>query len=99
MNKQDYDDKIKNISKIFKALSNETRLCIITKLSKCELNVSQMQDCLLMPQSTISQHLSILRMGGIVEGERKGSEVVYKLVDEEVKDIIELFFKKNDIPV
>jgi ArsR family transcriptional regulator len=53
-----------------------------------------MQECLNLPQSTVSQHLAKLKSAGIIEGERKGLEVCYKVVDEEVKKIVEILLKE-----
>lgn len=98
MTKEEYKSKLNITSEILKALSHPTRLCIVCKLMLQNLNVSQMQDCLDIAQSTVSQHLSILKSRGIIEGNRSGSEVIYSLVNEEVKDVIKVFFDENEIP-
>lgn len=98
MDNKEYKKKLKNKSEIFKVLGHPTRLCIVCKLLKTNLNVSQMQDCLLIPQSTVSQHLSILKARGIIEGERNGSEIFYSIVDEDVKKIVQIYFDKSEIP-
>jgi ArsR family transcriptional regulator len=55
-------------------------------------NVSKMQSCIDIPQSTLSQHLAKLRNLGILEGQRNGVEVNYYVVSEDVKKIIEVLF-------
>ncbi|KYH33994.1 HTH-type transcriptional repressor SmtB [Clostridium tepidiprofundi DSM 19306] len=95
---KEYKDKLRNTSEILKAIGHPTRLCIVCKLMQRELNVSEMQECLVMPQSTVSQHLSILKSRGIIEGRRNGSEVIYSLVNEEVKDVVKVFFEEGEIP-
>ncbi|MNP77906.1 HTH-type transcriptional repressor SmtB [compost metagenome] len=50
-----------------------------------------MQDCLDLPQSTVSQHLQKLRALGIVETERNGLEINYSVKDEKIKHLIQLF--------
>lgn len=78
---------------LLKLLAHPIRLCILRGLIRDgENNVSFMQDCLEVPQSTLSQHLSKLRLAGIVKNERRGTEIYYSLVDEEVKRIINLLF-------
>ncbi|MEL7597132.1 MAG: metalloregulator ArsR/SmtB family transcription factor [Clostridiaceae bacterium] len=99
MNNQEYNDKVKNVAEIIKALSHPTRLCIVCKLMLKELNVSEMQDCLVIPQSTVSQHLSILKSRGIIEGKRNGSEVIYSIVNEDIKNVVKVFFAENEIPM
>ncbi|WDV46750.1 metalloregulator ArsR/SmtB family transcription factor [Clostridiaceae bacterium M8S5] len=80
-------------AEILKAIGHPIRLCIIKGLlehSGC--NVSFMQNCLKAPQSTISQHIAKLKAAGILKGERNGVEIRYKVVDEDVKRIIEILF-------
>ncbi len=55
-------------------------------------NVSHIQSCLDLPQSTISQHLAKLRLSGIVEGKRHGLEIHYSVVNEEARKIIQSLF-------
>jgi len=55
-------------------------------------NVSHMQECLEIPQSTLSQHLAKLRNLGILEGERNGVEVNYFVVSEDAKQVIKALF-------
>ncbi len=78
---------------LLKALSNPVRLCIVRELLKRgECNVSSMQHCLEISQSAVSQHLARLRDLGIIYGERKGTEVYYRVVSEEVAAIIRVLF-------
>lgn len=84
-----YNDK----AELLKVLAHPVRLCIVKNLMNKECNVSHMQDCLKLPQSTVSQHLSILRSRGIIKGTRSGLEVNYTIADEEVKKLIEFLFE------
>ena len=52
-----------------------------------------MQDCLEVPQSTVSQHLGKLRQAGIIEGQRQGLEICYSLKDPLVEKILALMFE------
>ncbi|MNC33414.1 Transcriptional repressor PagR [compost metagenome] len=80
-------------AELLKALAHPVRLCIVKGLARKEgCNVSYMQECLDLPQSTVSQHLQKLRSMGIVTYERKGLEVIYSLADERVRQLILLFF-------
>lgn len=83
-----YNDK----AELLKVLAHPVRLCIVRGLMDKECNVSHMQDCLNLPQSTVSQHLSILRARGIIKGTRTGLEVNYTIANEEVKRLIEFLF-------
>ncbi len=76
-------------SEIFKALGHPIRLCIVRGLIETEgSNVTKMQDCLNIPQSTISQHIAKLKAAGIIEGDRRGLEITYSVVDPTVKALI-----------
>lgn len=86
-----FSEQLTQTADIFKALSHPARLCIVNKLTRTNLNVTQMQDCLDMSQSNISQHLSILKSKGIIKGTRVGSEVIYTLADERMKSLVKLF--------
>lgn len=85
---KNYDDKVE----ILKALAHPVRLCIVKGLLDKKCNVTHMQECLQLPQSTISQHIGILRSKGIIKGERSGLEITYSVVNEDAKKIIEALF-------
>ncbi|MGL5352347.1 MAG: ArsR/SmtB family transcription factor [Clostridium sp.] len=77
------------IAELLKVLAHPIRLCIVRGLLNVgSSNVSNMQSCLGVPQSTISQHLQKLRSVGIITGERNGLEVFYRISDERVEAII-----------
>nr|WP_218653081.1 metalloregulator ArsR/SmtB family transcription factor [Paenibacillus sp. 79R4] len=79
-----------------KALAHPVRLCIIRGLmDKQRCNVSYMQECLDLPQSTVSQHLQKLRSAGIVEAERNGLEIHYRIVDEKIRKLITALFEEE----
>jgi len=80
-------------SELLKAIAHPVRLCIIRGLINQQCNVTKMQECLNLPQSTVSQHLAKLKSAGIIEGERKGLEVCYKVVNKQMKEIVELLFQ------
>ncbi len=68
-----------DISDIFKTLSDPTRLRILVLLTKGELCVCDITDILNLPQSTVSRHMSRLKLTGLVLDTRKGKWVFYKL--------------------
>lgn len=85
---------IREKAALLKALSNPVRLCIVKELLQREVcNVSSMQNCLQLSQSTVSQHLGRLRDMGIIKGERKGTEVHYSVLNEEAGNIVRALFK------
>ncbi len=83
----------KKKAELLKVLAHPVRLCIVRGLmSQDECNVSHIQNCLEMPQSTISQHLAKLRSAGIIEGRRCGLEVYYSVINEDARKIVRLLF-------
>ncbi|MGE5560681.1 MAG: ArsR/SmtB family transcription factor [Chloroflexota bacterium] len=72
-----------------KAMAHPVRLCILRGLmQQGACNVTKMQSCLGMPQSTVSQHLAKLRTAGLIAGERQGTEVIYRIKSPIVEEII-----------
>jgi len=89
-------DEINNKAIKLKALSHPVRLCIVRGLMAEEgYNVSEMQGCINIPQSTLSQHLTKLRDLGILEGVRNGVEINYYVSDEDTKRIIKTLFNEH----
>lgn len=84
-------EELTDYAELLKALSHPIRLYIVKNLCLhgC-CNVTNMQNCLKMPQSTVSQHLCKLKSSGIVEGKRKGTEIVYGVVHPDAERIIKL---------
>jgi DNA-binding transcriptional ArsR family regulator len=86
----DYERK----AELLKILGHPVRLCIVNGLITKECNVTGIQDCLKLPQSTISQHLGILKANGIIKGRRNGLEIIYSVVDEDVIRLVRAFMKE-----
>ena len=87
----------KDESEMLKALAHPVRLQIIQiiiGLREDECCVTAIQKRLGMPQSTLSQHLQILRNRGIIEGNRKGVEVCYRVIDSRVREIMRIIEKE-----
>lgn len=82
-------------AEILKALAHPHRLCIVKGLMDNKCNVSRIQECLELPQSTVSQHLAKLKAAGIIKGERKGLEICYSISNENVKNIIKVLFEND----
>jgi ArsR family transcriptional regulator len=74
---------MKNTVRIFKALSDETRLRILALLSHGELCVCDLTAILDLPQSTVSRHLAYLRESGLAHDRRAGVWMYYRLVDDD----------------
>ncbi len=66
-------------TRIFKALSDESRLRILKMLQTKSLCVCEVQDILGLATSTVSKHLSILRDAGFLTEEKDGKWVNYMI--------------------
>ena len=64
---------------VFKALSNPNRLLIVDALADGERCVADLTSLVELDMSTVSNHLSVLRNVGIVEDDRRGTQVFYAL--------------------
>jgi predicted transcriptional regulator len=85
---------------ILKALAHPVRLCIVKGLiDKGRCNVTFMQECLGLPQSTVSQHLQKLRSMGIVETDRNGLEIGYTVTNEKIKKLVQIFLMDISTPI
>ncbi len=78
------------LANIFKALAHPTRIQIIKLLKNGQLCVCKILPQIESEQSNTSQHLSILRNQGILENNKAGSMVYYKIKSPEVLKMIEL---------
>jgi len=68
-----------SIVKLLKVAAEPNRLRILLLLKGEELSVAELQEILVMGQSTISTHLSQLKQAGLVEDRRTGKNNLYRL--------------------
>ncbi|MGA2809048.1 MAG: metalloregulator ArsR/SmtB family transcription factor [Terracidiphilus sp.] len=68
-----------SIVKILRVVADPNRLRILLLLKGEELSVAELQEILVMGQSTISTHLSQLKQAGLVEDRRTGKSSLYHL--------------------
>lgn len=73
-----------------RAISNGTRLCVISLLSQNEeMNVTQMVEKLQCEQSLLSHHLTDMRAKGILNYRRDGKNSYYSLKNKQIVQIID----------
>src|SRR3989344_8322453 len=90
-------------AEICKTLSNPVRLEIINLLRNSKRSVSELVKLAKISQSTISQHLTILRQKNLVLTKRSGKNIYYSLAYPEMikacdimRDILFKQLKKNE---
>ncbi|MCJ7710308.1 MAG: metalloregulator ArsR/SmtB family transcription factor [Chloroflexi bacterium] len=71
-------------AEILKTLANPRRLEILHRLAEGPCEVRRLAEELGVSQPNVSQHLSVLRTAGLVDAERDGREVRYRLADPDV---------------
>ncbi len=71
-----------SIVKILRVVADPNRLRILLLLRGEELSVAELQEILVMGQSTISTHLSQLKQAGLVEDRRTGKSNLYRLASQ-----------------
>ena len=86
----EFDEKeLDEVIDIFRALSDHSRVRIISALTRQEsLCVSDIAQSLEMPISRVSHHLSTLKMLGFVRSKQEGKQVFYSIDDECITDIM-----------
>jgi ArsR family transcriptional regulator len=82
-------------SKIFKALSDQTRLRIVELLEKREICACEFVPLTKKAQPTVSQHLRVLENAGIIKSKKDGKMVIYSLANPKVIDMIRIARKMS----
>ncbi|MBN1500978.1 MAG: winged helix-turn-helix transcriptional regulator [Spirochaetes bacterium] len=82
--------KYETESSIFKALGHPVRLKIIEGLLCDNCCVNKIVEKLNLPQSTVSQHLGILKNAGIIAPHKDGVVTCYKVENAKVMKIMSL---------
>jgi ArsR family transcriptional regulator len=76
--------------RICSALGDPSRILILYLLSEKELFVNEIADAMDMPQSSVSRHLRVLRERSLVDTERQGTAVQYRLKDKRIIQALDL---------
>lgn len=81
-------DLLDRAGELLRALAAPIRIAIVMQLRESQRCVHELVDALDVPQPLVSQHLRILKAAGVVAGERSGREVMYRLVDDHLAEIV-----------
>jgi ArsR family transcriptional regulator, virulence genes transcriptional regulator len=71
-------------AEVLKTLANPRRLEIVHRLAEGPHEVGRLAEEMGIAQPNLSQHLALMRTAGIVEGDRVGREVRYRLADDAI---------------
>jgi DNA-binding transcriptional ArsR family regulator len=75
------------VSEVFAALASPLRAAIVHRLTEQPQTVADLVEHLGASQPLVSQHLSRLKHAGLVEGERRGRNVVHRIADDHVAHV------------
>jgi DNA-binding transcriptional ArsR family regulator len=82
------------MTKVFKALSDGTRLEILRLLEQHQCTVGEIVGRFTLSQPTISRHLSVLKEADLVVDQRHGQNVIYRLNDEALASSMREFYSQ-----
>ena len=78
------EQSVRDLSQVFKLMSDETRLRILLYLAKNqELHVTDICNRLGQSQPAVSHHLALLRVSGLIEARREGKHNFYSVRAEQ----------------
>ncbi len=80
---------LRSQARLFRALGHESRLVILTHLARGESCVCDLAEVTGLDQSTVSKHLALLNANGIVDGERRGHHVYYRVTAPWVTELLQ----------
>jgi len=75
-------------SELLKALSNRHRLLIVCQLTEKERSVGELAALLNIRDSTVSQHLALLRKDGLVMARRDGQTIWYSIGSAPARELV-----------
>ncbi len=81
-------DRVKAASQGLKAISHELRLSVLCLLLERPMCVHELIEATGASQSNLSQHLSKMRMMGLLLNEKRGQEVFYRLSNPAYGDLV-----------
>ncbi|HRD76409.1 MAG TPA: metalloregulator ArsR/SmtB family transcription factor [Hyphomicrobiaceae bacterium] len=80
-------------AKVLRSIGSPYRLMILCLLVESEKTVSEISDAIGARQSLTSQHLTRLRLDGLVKAERRGHFAYYSLNDTVAKEIVAILYR------
>jgi len=85
----DFIEHAEEAANLFKSLANPLRLKLLYALSEGEKSVGELANILKARDSTVSQHLALLRKDGAVANRRNAQTIFYHLANEKIAKLIE----------
>ena len=86
-------------SDLLKALANRHRLLIVCQLVDGERSVGDLAEFLGLRDSTVSQHLALLRKDGLVAARRDAQSIYYSIASEPAREILVTLYRVYCAPL
>ena len=83
-------DKIRTASEGLRAIAHELRLSVLCHLLQGSMCVAELMEATGASQSNLSQHLSKMRLMGIVTNEKRGQQVYYHIANPEFSNLVQV---------
>ncbi|WP_414642292.1 ArsR/SmtB family transcription factor [Bradyrhizobium sp.] len=80
-------------SELLKALANRHRLLIICQLIDGERSVGELAEFLNLRDSTVSQHLALLRKDGLVSARRDAQTIYYSIASAPAREVLKTLYQ------
>ncbi|RKN10558.1 ArsR/SmtB family transcription factor [Streptomyces radicis] len=84
------EDRAGELARVFKALGDPVRLRLLSLIASRqggEVCVCELTPAFEVSQPTISHHLKLLRQAGLIDGERRGTWVYYRVLPEALEGL------------
>ncbi len=85
-----YSDIFDLQAELCQTMSNATRIRIVHALRDGPRYVADLAQALGVSQAKVSQHLAVLRAGGVVSAQRQGGQVAYRITNPKIERICDL---------
>ena len=82
------DDQTALIVEVFRMLSDATRIQVLWALAHTEMSVNEIAEHVEKPAPSVSQHLAKLRMARLVRTRREGTQIIYRLENDHVRQLV-----------
>ena len=90
------------MDEIFKALADPTRREILRVLRQHELSAGELSELFPLAKSTLSGHFNVLKAADLIEQDKRGTTIIYRLntsiFEEVITHLFDFFGTQNQLP-
>ncbi|MCA9807483.1 MAG: winged helix-turn-helix transcriptional regulator [Cyanobacteria bacterium HKST-UBA06] len=88
MHREKFNQVLKSVADVFRVLSHPDRIRLVGLLHQQEMDVTELHEKVGISQSSVSQHLKLLKMNHLVEERREGRHVYYHLKNPDIIQVV-----------